>query len=92
MRTENGNLVTPARVAALVAYIVSIALPSVDPDTRALIVGAVTGLYILAVAAVEVADRKRRVAGVVSSPAPASEPRNVTDVTVATDKGVGSGS
>lgn len=52
------TLVTPARVAALVAYVVTVAYPGIDANLRGAIVGAVTGLYILCVAIIEVAERK----------------------------------
>lgn len=77
--SETLSLVTPARVTVFVAYVVNLAYPGVEPDLRAAIVGAVTGVYVLAVAIVEHAERKHGAAGSVSSPAPASAP--VTDVT-----------
>lgn len=67
------NLATPARVAAVVAYVVSIAYPGVNPNLRAAIVGAVTGLYVLCVAIVEAAERKHGT--VSSSQSHASAPR-----------------
>lgn len=64
MKLENDvkplSTVTPARVAAFVAYLMASAYPGVPPVARAIVVGAVTGLYILGVAAVEVAERKHQ--------------------------------
>lgn len=68
------SVVTPARVTAAVAYVVGVVYPGVSPDLRVAIVGAVTGVYVLGVTAVEVAERR---SGAVSSSPRSVAPRKI---------------